>query len=86
MAINVLIRPDGSVVMIYQEHLSLTALGPGKVKRASEVNPDGEGKWWAQIYRGPKLGPFAKRSEAVAAEIRYLEEHLCQPNRSDKAV
>ncbi len=51
-----------------------------RIARASLVEPDGDGRWHADLRpcRGPVLGPFARRSEALAAEGAWLEAHwLC---------
>jgi len=39
------------------------------------VEPDQQGRWWADLspIRGPSLGPFTQRSEALAAEHAWLE-------------
>lgn len=75
---RVKIATDGTSRMIYDEALDLSGLGNAKIKRASHVEPDKDGKWWADMAPsgGGKLGPFDKRSEAIAAEIKWLEERL----------
>lgn len=68
-------RPDGSVSFIWDDSLSgLIDEGQASVRRASDVEPDEYGRWWADLGRsgGPVLGPFAKRGEAIAAEVEWL--------------
>jgi hypothetical protein len=75
------IAPDGAVTAIYAETIDLETLGKPAISRASHVEPDESGHWFAQIVNGPNLGPFAKRSEALTAEIKWLTENrlLGQP-------
>jgi len=74
---NVHIDPRGTVRALYSEALDLTGLGRGRIDRASRVEPDAAGGWWADLgpSGGPVLGPFRRRSEALAAEVRWLEGH-----------
>jgi hypothetical protein len=72
---NVLIESDGTVTTLYDERLDLQALGALKLTRASHVDPDSEGQWWAQLIQGPTLGPFPNRSAALAAEVDWLNRH-----------
>ena len=64
----------GNVRCIYDESLDLRALGKLQITRASHVEPDAEGYWWADMgpVGGPVLGPFESRSEALAAERGWL--------------
>jgi hypothetical protein len=45
--------------------------------RASLVEPDEEGRWWADLspVDGPLLGPFRQRSQALDAEEEWLGHH-----------
>jgi len=72
---NLLILPDGTVRAIYAEDIDLTNLGPALISRASHVEPDSHGRWLADLgpVGGPVLGPFAFRSEALSAELTWLE-------------
>ena len=74
---TVLIDPRGTARALYSEVLDLTALGACSIQRASVVEPDGLGPWWADLALsgGPVLGPFRRRSEALAAEVGWLERH-----------
>lgn len=76
----VIVGPDG-IRFIHDDVLAeilkgLKGLGPQRTKRASHVEPEGEA-WTADMspVGGPKLGPYASRGEALAAEFRYLVEH-----------
>jgi hypothetical protein len=66
------------VTAIYDERLDLHRLGETTIRRASHVEPDNTGHWSADlgVSSGPRLGPFAKRSEALFAEQNWLERHL----------
>jgi hypothetical protein len=71
------ITPRGTIRCIYDEELDLTSLGPLSIERASHVEPDTTGRWIADLspVGGPRLGPFARRSEALAAETAWLNSH-----------
>ncbi len=71
----VVIDPTGLVTTLYTEVLNLAALGAQNIVRASQVEPDADGQWFAEIIDGPRLGPFARRSDALAAEVAWLTVH-----------
>ena len=75
---DLIVHPSGVVAAIYSEQIDFTALGKPAIRRASHVEPDGDGQWWADLapMGGPKLGPFALRSMALAAETTWLGERL----------
>lgn len=78
---QLVVQSDGGVRCLYTETIDLSAFGPLTIERASHVEPDAEGAWWTDLtpVAGPKLGPFTKRTEALAAEVAWLEDHwLCQ--------
>ena len=77
-----LITPCGAIRCLYEEAVDLTALGNLRVERASHVEPDAHGRWTADLspVGGPLLGPFALRSEALAAEQRWLEQNWLIPS------
>ena len=85
---DLFIRPNGEVATLYGELLDLASLGPMHITRASHVEPDARGHWWADLapVHGPKLGPFTARSAALTAEARWLECHRlqqpCEPVQS----
>jgi hypothetical protein len=73
---QIVISGDGLVRGIYGEEIDLAALGTPRISRASHVEPDEEGRWLADLspIGGPVLGPFGQRSEALKAEVYWLEE------------
>lgn len=80
MAATVRLRidPEGQVTTIYSDEAApmLQALGPVAITRASHVEP-ASGGWTADMrpVGGPILGPFALRGEALAAEVKWLQEN-----------
>jgi hypothetical protein len=72
---QLVIEPGGAVRCIYDEAIDLAALGSPTIVRASHVEPDQQGRWWADLspVGGPVLGPFVNRSEAIVAEHAWLE-------------
>ncbi len=68
------IDAEGIVRCVYAEALDLSVLGSLTITRASHVEPDEEGRWWSDLspVQGPRLGPFGRRSEALAAEVVWL--------------
>lgn len=75
---ELVITPDGVLRCVYDEAMDLAALGDVEIRRASHVEPDAAGAWWADLspVAGPKLGPFDKRSTALEAEVTWLRRHL----------
>ena len=80
---KLVIEPTGRVRALYSEEIALDALGRAKIVRAGTVEPDPDGRWHAdlRLLLGPVLGPFDRRSEALAAEVAWLEEHWLAPDR-----
>jgi hypothetical protein len=77
---DLVIAPNGEVRLLYNETLDVRELGDIHVSRASHVEPDGQGFWWADLspVAGPMLGPFSRRSHALHAEAAWLSDHwLC---------
>lgn len=72
---EILVLPGGLVCSLYDEVIDLASLGPLSIRRASHVEPDADGNWYADLalVGGPKLGPHARRSEALAVEKTWLE-------------
>ena len=72
-----LVDPQGDVRCLYAETVDLTSLGLLSIRRASHVEPDDHGQWWADLapVGGPLLGPFERRTLALAAEQGWLEAH-----------
>ncbi len=76
-AIQLRIEPDGSVRMIYNELVDPKCFGQASIQRGSHVEPDLDGQWYADLSptKGPKLGPFPLRSQALDAEVAWLTEN-----------
>ena len=74
MEMELVVSVDGVARCIYDEILDLRALGQLQITRASHVEPDADGYWWADMgpSGGPVLGPFRSRSEALGAEREFL--------------
>ena len=74
---DLVIDPRGGIRCLYGEAIDLAALGRLFVIRASFVEPDAVGKWWADLtpVSGPRLGPFVRRSQALEAERAWLQQH-----------
>jgi len=80
---DLIIAPGGGVRCIYSEAIDLHVLGRLSIRRASHVEPTDDGRWLADLspVAGPTLGPFDLRTDALAAEIVWLEQHwLNQPS------
>jgi len=75
---ELVITPGGTIRCIYDEAVDLAALGKLEIRRASTVEPDAAGEWWADLapVGGPKLGPFRRRGLALAAEVDWLAAYL----------
>jgi hypothetical protein len=78
---QLVIDPAGQIRTIYGEEIELATLGRPELFRASFVEPDRDGRWHADLRPliGPVLGPFALRSQALAAEVAWLQEHWLLP-------
>ena len=72
--IELVVGVDGVARCIYDEALDLREIGRLTITRASHVEPDTEGYWWADLgpSSGPVLGPYGSRSEALGAERVWL--------------
>ena len=75
---ELVISPLGQVRCVYDEAIDLAQLGELLIRRASHVEPDDCGRWWADLapVNGPVLGPFTRRSAALDAERQWLESNL----------
>ena len=77
---------NGGVTFIHEDAekamgrdiLHLRQIADLTTKRASHVEPDANGDWFADMspVNGPILGPFPLRIDALAAEHQWLEMHL----------
>lgn len=80
---ELVIARGGAIHAIYDEALELAALGRVSIERASHVEPTAQGEWLANLalVNGPTLGPFSKRSDALAAETAWLRIHWLTAER-----
>ena len=72
------IDSTGGARCLYGEAIPLAELGELTIRRASHVEPDESGRWWADLAPclGPRLGPFETRSAALLAEEHWLTAHV----------
>ncbi len=78
-ATSIKISSDGNIVFIYSDGLlPVMDTGNSSVKRVSHVEPCSAGGWCADMspVGGPVLGPYTLRSEALQAEVEWLEVNL----------
>ncbi len=68
-------EPNGLIRCVYDEAIDVGQLGSPAIERASHVEPNDDGTWTADLtpVNGPLLTGFEKRSEALAAELEWLE-------------
>jgi hypothetical protein len=69
---------DGTARFIHDDDIAglLREIGPVEVKRASHVEPYGDG-WTVDMspVGGPLLGPFETRAFALAFEVEWLKQN-----------
>ncbi len=82
---QLVVYPDGALECVYDEAIDLHALGHASILRGSLVEPNKTGEWSADLspVSGPVLGPFSKRSDALAAERAWLEANWLSPPTND---
>jgi hypothetical protein len=73
---RLVIDPGGQVRCLYGETIDLACLGELTIRRVSHVEPEGQ-SWFADLspLGGPRLGPFARRSQALEAEEVWLQRN-----------
>ena len=78
---QLVVHPSGQVQCLYDETIDLSVFGKLHITRASHVEPNADGTWVADLspVNGPKLGPFEHRSQALHAELQWLQQHLLIP-------
>ena len=74
---HLVVGTAGQLRCIYAEIIRLSALGAIDIRRASYVEPDANGRWFADLapVGGPRLGPYDQRSSALRAEQNWLGQH-----------
>ena len=74
---QLIIETHGAVRCVYTEAINLATIGQLSIARASHVEPDEAGRWLADLapVGGPRLGPYAHRSNALAAESEWLQKY-----------
>lgn len=79
---EVFCRPDGRILLVYDEAIDVSVLGIPAIRRASHVEPDDGSRWWADMRPsgGAILGPFGSRSRALDAEREWLSRWLAMPH------
>ena len=80
---ELVVTAGGTIRAIYAEEIDLCILGHPVIVRASHVEPDEAGRWIADLtpVNGPILGPFDRRSDALAAEQSWLESNWLLSSR-----
>lgn len=77
MESTIVISELGTLRWIWTDDLSeLASEGAASIERASHVEPEGI-QWVADLgpSGGPRLEGFAKRQDAIDAEIKWLQEN-----------
>ncbi len=81
MRMNIVIETNGNMRMVYDESIDLHSIGHVNIRRGSHVEPVACGQWTADLspVDGPVLGPFKSRSEALVAEVAWLQRNWLIP-------
>ena len=82
---KLVVSPHGQIRCLYDETIDLAALGSLSVTRASSVEPDDQGRWWADLgcvgwtLVGPVHGakPGARSREGLAGSAFVVV--ICKP-------
>ena len=79
---QIVIEPNGGVRCVYAEAIDLNQLGRLRIRRGSHVEPTSDGQWNADLspVNGPTLGPFTTRTEALKAEVEWLQANWLVPS------
>jgi hypothetical protein len=72
---QLVVSAGGTIRCLYDESIELAAFGSLSISRGSFVEPTTDGQWLCDLspVNGPMLGPFLSRSQALAAEVNWLE-------------
>ena len=74
---ELIFESSGNARCVYSDTLPLASIGRLRIERASHVEPNDKGEWIADLspVSGPTLGPFSKRTDAIAAEVQWLRDN-----------
>lgn len=79
MKVTIIVK-NGTAKFVWHDQLAgLRSLGSTKIRRASHVEPTGDGSGFTADMSpclGPVLGPFLLRREALTAEVEWLASRL----------
>ena len=67
---DLIVAPSGVVTAIYAEAIDLRSLGTTTITRASHVEPDETGQWFAQIIDGPTVGAICQTQRSAGGRGR----------------
>ena len=74
---ELVINSSGDSRCVYGEEVNLSELGRLSIQRGSHVEPNADGQWTADMspVQGPQLGPFDCRTQALEAEVAWLNQY-----------
>ncbi|MFO1001159.1 MAG: hypothetical protein U0936_12510 [Planctomycetaceae bacterium] len=74
---ELVINSSGDIRCVYGEEVNLSELGRLSIQRGSHVEPTADGQWTADLspVQGPQLGPFDCRTQALEAEVAWLNQY-----------
>jgi len=75
--VELVINSSGDIRCVYGEAVNLSELGRLSIQRGSHVEPTADGQWTADLspVQGPQLGPFDCRTQALEAEVAWLNQY-----------
>jgi hypothetical protein len=75
--VELVINSSGDIRCVYGEEVNLSELGRLSIQRGSHVEPTADGQWTADMspVQGPQLGPFECRTQALEAEVAWLNQY-----------
>ena len=75
---TLIVDAQGGIHALYSEVIDFASLGSVSIRRASHVEPDDHGQWWADLspVKGPTLGPFALRSACARCRASLARSPL----------
>jgi hypothetical protein len=75
--VELVINSTGDIRCVYGEEVNLSELGRLSIQRGSHVEPTANGQWTADMspVQGPQLGPFDCRTQALEAEVAWLNQY-----------